>query len=179
MKPSRQNRIHACVTAFQAASDALVSSLEQLSDEAAIRTPPDGGWNPAQIGWHVAATSELLAGMLTGEIPSAEPAPAGFSENPGIFEAVPAKMETFPVLQPPASAARAPSIAKLHASADATVKAIEALEVERASGHVVELPFGLLSLYQLCEFIGAHVARHQAQMDRAIAATRHEQKTGS
>ena len=75
MTASRQTRIHACVTAFQTASDALVSSIEGLSDEAAMRTPPTGGWTPAQIGWHVAATSDLLAGMLTGDIPGAVPAP--------------------------------------------------------------------------------------------------------
>lgn len=168
MTLSHQNRIHASVAAFQTASDALVSSLNGLSDEAATRTSPDGGWTPAQIGWHVAATSDLLAGMLTG--PGAVPAPPDFSENPAIFKAVPSKVETFPVLQPPASAARAAAIAKLNASAAATVKAIEALQPDRASGHVVQLPFGQLSLYQLCEFIGAHVARHQSQLDRTIAA---------
>jgi len=170
MTASRQNRIHACVAAFQAASDALVSSLEGLTDELATRTPPEGGWTPAQIGWHVAATSDLLAGMLTGDVPGAVPAPPGFIENAAIFTAVPSKVETFPVLQPPASTARAAAIARLNTSASATVKAIEALEAERASGHVVQLPFGHVSLYQLCEFIGAHVARHQAQLDRALAA---------
>lgn len=169
MTASRQNRIHASATAFQTASDALVSSLEGLSDEAARRTPTGGGWTPAQIGWHVAATSDLLAGMLTGDIPGAVPAPPDFSENPAIFTTVPSKVETFPVLQPPASAERVPAIAKLKASAAATVKVIEALQADRASGHVVQLSFGHLSLYQLCEFIAAHVARHQAQLDRAIA----------
>lgn len=169
MTLSGQNRIHTCVTAFQAASDALVSSLEGLSDEVATRTAPDGGWTPAQIGWHVAATSDLLAGMLTGEVPSAVPAPADFSENPAIFDTVPSKVQTFPVLEPPVSATRAAAIAKLKTSAAATVKAIEALQPDRACGHVVQMAFGQLSLYQLCEFIGAHVARHQAQLDRAIA----------
>jgi len=169
MSQSHQNRIHACAAAFTTANDAFVSSLQRLSDEAAARTPAGGGWTAAQIAWHVAVTNDLLAGMLTGDVPSAVPAPPDFKENPAIFSTVPAKIETFPILEPPPSAARASAMMKLKESAAGTVKAIEALQADRACGHVVPLPFGQVSLYQLCEFIGAHVARHQAQLDRAIA----------
>ena len=85
MAQSHQNRIHASVSAFQSASEGLIASLERLNDDVATRAPRDGGWNAAQIGYHVATTNEFLSGLLDGSVPSAIPAPTGFVENPGIF----------------------------------------------------------------------------------------------
>jgi len=96
MAQTHQNRIHASVSAFQSASDDMIAALERLSDEAAARVPEDGGWNPAQIGYHVAATNDFIAGVLTGTIPIAVPAPPDFVENPEVFKRVPARIETFP-----------------------------------------------------------------------------------
>ena len=169
MAASHQNRIHASVSAFQTAAEAFIASIERLTDDAATRAPQDGGWSAAQIGYHVATTNDFLANLLTGAVPKAVPAPAGFQENPKVFSAVPARVETFPALIPPADTSRADAIAKLRASVPQTVKAIESLTEDRAAKHVVEFPFGAISLYQLAEFIVGHVVRHQGQLQRATA----------
>jgi hypothetical protein len=170
MAQSHQNRIHANVSAFVSASEGMIAALERLDDAAATHTPADGEWNAAQIGYHVATTNDFLAGILTGAIPRTAPAPAGFQENPNVFSQVPSKVTTFSALEPPANVTRAQAIAKLRESTSQAVKAIEGLNAERASGQVVEFPFGAISLYQLSEFIGGHVVRHHAQLQRATAS---------
>jgi hypothetical protein len=170
MAQSHQNRIHASVSAFVSASEGLIAALERLNDGAATHAPACGGWNAAQIAHHVAVTNDFLAGILTGAIPKAVSAPAGFQENPDVFAHLPSKVTTFPALEPPAGVTRAEAIAKLRESTAQAAKAIEGLSADRASGHVVEFPFGAISLYQLSEFIGGHVVRHQAQLQRSIAS---------
>jgi len=169
MAQSHQNRIHASVSAFQTANDAMIVALERLNDEVATRAPKGGGWNAAQIGCHVAITNDFLAGVLTGAVPVAILAPAGFSENPEAFKNAPSKIETFPQLMPPPAATRAEAIATLRKSAGNTVKAIESLDSERATKYCVPFPMGQLSMYQLADFIGGHVMRHQQQLQRATA----------
>ena len=167
MAQSHQNRIHASVCAFQTASDALILALERMNDEAAARAPREGGWNAAQIGYHVAITNDYLAGILTGAVPRAIPTPDGFAENPEILKSVPSKVETFPQLEPPPTATRAEAIAKLQTSVGDTVKAIETLDPERATKYCVKFPMGHLSMYQMADFIGSHVLRHHHQLRRA------------
>ena len=167
MAQSHQNRIHASVSAFQSASEQLIAALERLNDDVATRAPQAGGWNAAQIGYHVATTNEFLSGMLSGAVPTAVPAPAGFAENPGVFNNIPSKIETFPQLQPPPSVTRAEAIEKLRRSTSSTVQAIESLSAERAGGYCVQFPIGQLSMYQVADFIGGHVVRHQKQLERA------------
>ena len=169
MAQVHQNRIHASVSAFLSASERMIAALERLNDAAAAHAPAGGGWTAAQIGYHVATTTDFLTGILTGAIPKAVPAPAGFQENATVFSQLPEKVTTFEALVPPASATRAQAIAKLRESTARTVKAIEELSAECASGQIVEFPFGAISLYQLAEFIGGHVVRHQAQLQRATA----------
>jgi hypothetical protein len=169
MTQSHQSRIQASVRAFQTASDTLVGALDRLNDDVATRSPQGGGWTAAQIGWHVATTNDFLAGLITGAIPHAVPVPAGFEENPAVFSNLPAKVETFAALVPPATATRAEAIGKMRKSTADTIQAIEGLTPERASGYAAKFPFGLVSLYQVADFIGGHVVRHQAQLERAIS----------
>lgn len=169
MAQSHQNRVHASVSAFKTANDALIGALERLNDEAATRSPQAGGWTAAQIGCHVAITNDFLAGVLTGAVPVAIQAPAGFAENPDVFKNVPTKIDTFPQLHPPTAATRADAIATLRKSAGNTVKAIESLDPERATKYCVQFPMGMLSMYQLADFVAGHVVRHQQQLQRATA----------
>ena len=170
MGQSHQNRIHATVTAFLSASEGFIAAVERLNDAAAVHPSPGGGWNPAQIGWHVASANEYLAGILSGGISRARPAPEGFQENPHVFSGLPSQIKTFPSLEPPADATRPQAVAKLRASTAQMVQAIEGLTVDRARGEVIDFPFGVISLYQLAEFVTRHVARHQAQLQRATAS---------
>jgi uncharacterized damage-inducible protein DinB len=154
---------------LQTASEAMVAALERLSDDASIRKPQDGGWNAAQVGCHVATTNGFLAGLITGTIPRAEPAPAGFEEDAALFGKLPEKITTFPALEPPAAATRADAITNLRASTADAIKAIESMTPERATGYCVQFPMGPMSLYQIADFIGGHAVRHHAQLQRAAA----------
>jgi len=156
--------------AFRRAMDTFIASIERLGDEAAVQAPADGGWNAAQIAWHVAVTNELLAGVFEGTVPMAQPVPDGFEPDPDIFSKVPAKVQTFPQLEPPASASRVEALAKLRASIAPVVNAFETFSEERAKGYFVQFPMGPLTMYQFADFTVGHVTRHQGQLERAVAA---------
>ena len=163
-------RIRAAAAAFKAANHTLIADLEALDEATATRPPADGGWSAAQIGWHVAETSRLLAAMLAGELPGPRVAPA-FVEDAEVFSRVPARVESrLPEIQPPGSTTRQDAVTRLRASEAPTVLAIESLTPERAGGYTFKMPFGILNLYQCAEFIGAHAGRHRGQVQRCLAA---------
>ena len=63
------------------------------------------------MGYHVAITNELFAGILTGAVPMAKTAPSGFTENPDLFASAAARgPTTLPPLEPPSVAARAEAL---------------------------------------------------------------------
>ncbi|HEV3484858.1 MAG TPA: DinB family protein [Vicinamibacterales bacterium] len=170
MSAAHSTRIQTSATAFKTAAESFVSALERLSDESATTQPKDGGWTPAQIGMHLALSNELFAGILTGAVPMAQPAAADFSEDAQVFSRVPNKITTFPTLVPPAGVQRAEAIERLRRANQQVLSAIQSLPEDRAVGHCVQLPFGTISLYQFADFTGAHMVRHTAQLQRALAS---------
>jgi uncharacterized damage-inducible protein DinB len=163
--------MQARVNTFKSNMERFISTLAQLSEEAATKAPAEGGWNPAEIGWHVAVTNELLAGALTGAVPLAKPLPPEFTEDPSLFSKIPAKIQTFPQLEPPADVTPKSALEKLRSSSTTVVEGFQSLTEERAKAHIVAMPMGEMSMYQFADFTVAHVTRHQAQLDRTIAAT--------
>jgi hypothetical protein len=158
-------RIAAAITAFRRANEAFLAELNTVSEPE--RAPEDGGWTPAQIAWHLAETNLYVAGMIAGRLPGPTQSP-GFSEDPAVFSKIPERVATpIPDVHPPADVTRQDAVARLRATEAPTIRAIEALPVERASSFTVEFPFGTINLYQVAEFVGAHVMRHQAQLRRA------------
>jgi hypothetical protein len=159
------DRISAAVTAFQRAHEAFIAELNAISDPE--RAPAGGGWTPAQIAWHVAETNLHVAGMIAGRVPGTKETP-GFSEDPTAFSKIPDRVATpIPDVHPPAVVTRSDAIARLRASEAPTVRAIESLTAERGCDVTADFPFGTINLYQVAEFVGAHVMRHQAQLLRA------------
>lgn len=165
MSPDRAASI---LARFTAAHHSLLSALRDVPADAAEQEPSDGGWTAAQIGCHVAMTNEWVAGILTGAIPGAQPAPPGFTEsfNPS---GMPAKIKTFPTLEPPAVVGLEAALERLRTSGHHLSKAIASLTAERGAGHCVSLPFGTLSLFELADFSTGHVLRHTAQVERTAA----------
>jgi hypothetical protein len=153
---------------FNAAQNHLAGKLRDLPAGAAEERPDIDAWSAAQVGWHVAVTNEWIAGVLTGATPMAQPAPAGFKESAHALT-VPDNIKTFPALEPPAVVGRDSALEKLRGSGQQMSKAIASLTPERGGGYTVTLPFGTLSLYELADFAAGHVARHIAQIDRAVA----------
>lgn len=170
MSTSDSTRIQASAAAFKAAADAFVAELERLTDETAAVQSKGDGWTPAQIGMHLALSNELFAGVLTGAVPMAQPAPSAFAEDPHVFSRVPAKITTFPSLEPPAGVKRSEVLERLRLANQQMLQAIEALPADRATSQCVQLPFGLITLHQFAEFTGAHMIRHTVQLQQVIAA---------
>jgi len=159
------DRVTSILARFQSAQNAIVGKLRELPPESAEHRPAAEAWSAAQIGFHVATTNEWIAGVLNGSTPMAQPAPAGFAEtfNP---KSLPARIKTFPTLEPPAVVSAEVALERLRASGHNLTKAIASLNAERGAGHCVTLPFGTLSLFELADFTAAHVLRHISQIER-------------
>ena len=163
---THQQKMEEKVEAFKAAMERFIATLEGGRERA--QPPEDGGWNAAQVGWHIARSNELLSGALTGAVPMAQPLPAEFQEDQEIFSKFPAKVQTFPQLEPPDGVTLSDALASLRASIDTTVGAFRSLTEERAKGHFVQFPMGPLTMYQFADFTVAHVSRHQQQLERCL-----------
>jgi hypothetical protein len=155
---------------FNAAQTTLVGRLRDLPASVAEMQPADDAWSAAQVGWHVALTHDMIAGVLLGSIPLAQPAAAGFKEA---FDAsaLPAKLKNPPRLDPPAVVGRDSALEKLRASGQHLTKAIASLSPDRGAGYTIAMPFGTLSLFELADTAAAHITRHVAQIDRTVART--------
>jgi hypothetical protein len=162
------HRIRTAADAFKRASDAFIATLEALDDESASRPSHEGGWSPAQVGWHVGESNRLTAAMLLGDLAGARRAD-GFVEDASVFSRIPAKAETpIPALNPPSRVTRDDALTKLRWSIAPMVKAIETLTADRGANYTVKFPFGVMNLYQFAEFAGLHVGRHQKQLERCL-----------
>lgn len=170
MSATYESRINNAINSLQESTTGIVTLLQGLSDDGARSVPQGGGWSPAQVGLHVAMTNELFAGILTGGIPMSKPAPAGFVEDPEVFSKAPSKIKTPDPLEPPASGVtRTDAIARLRSAQSTAVSAVKTLAPDRASGNVIELPMGVITLYQAAEFLGPHTSRYIAQIQRCLA----------
>lgn len=157
------------IDAFTTAMETFIQRLGALGDAEAQRKPADGGWTPAQIGWHIATSNRLLAGAVAGDVPMAKPVPENFQQDPDVLNKIPAKVETFPQLQPPAVVTRGEALDSLRASIQPVVDAFESLTEARATGYYVQFAMGPLTMYQFADFTVAHVPRHLAQLERTVA----------
>jgi hypothetical protein len=163
------HRIEGIVLALEKSLADFSRTLEALEEEAAVRTPAAGGWSPAQIGWHVGVTNEMLSAILTGELPRAEIAPEDFQEQPWDSMTIPDRIQTFPQLEPPADVDLKTAVNKLAGSAATLIESLRTVSHERARHYIVKMSFGTLSLYQVGEFAAAHIDRHHRQLQRALS----------
>jgi hypothetical protein len=151
---------------FTAAQTTLLTKLREMPPGAAQQPMDDMHWSAAQLGCHVALTNELIASVITGDRPMAEPAPPGFQET---FDGnTKGMVKVFPTLQPPEIVGRDAALERLRISGQHLCKAIASLSAERGSGYVVRLPFGTLSLFELADYTAAHVARHASHVERPV-----------
>ena len=157
--------------AFAEANERLVARLRRVDDGAA-EAAASGAWSAAQIGWHVARVSTRFAGLLSGELPGAQPLPDGFHprEWTAITGEMPARLKAPGGVEPPAGVRRSDAIAALEASGVRMARAFDALTPDRGAHLGVTSPVvgGTITLYQLGEWATAHVIRHNRQAKRAL-----------
>jgi DinB family protein len=155
---------------FAEANEHLVHRLRAAADIEAERGDGEA-WSAAQIGWHVATVNARFAALLAGDVPAAKPLDPGFVERPWseVAAAIPTKLQAA-AAQPRGPVTRHDAIAALEASAVTMAHAFDAVTPERGAGVGVTNPVvGTINLYQVGEWAVAHVWRHDAQAERALA----------
>ena len=168
---SHTERIGELTTAFTESMDRFLKRMEGAPSEALLVKPSDGGWNAAEVGWHVGAINNAFAGLIDGSIPNARPAPEGFVETPWteIAMRVPAKLDAPPRFHPPADLTAENALHLLRQSRGSMLAALAGLTEERATGFTVKSTVGTpVNLYQVGNWAAAHVARHNAQAKKLI-----------
>ena len=166
---------------FSVQRDRLLAQLEEAtgrfrarlanaSPEEAARPAADGGWSAAQIGGHVAAFNQLIAGILDGTVPAASPAPDGFVERPwgDILPTLADPIQAPARLHVPPDTTRDQAVAAFDRSVDAVRAAVASLSEPRADLTLTHPRVGTVRLAQLGDWIVAHTIRHNAQMKRAL-----------
>lgn len=156
--------------AFTEANQRLIARLRGAEPAAAERTV-EGAWSAAQIGWHVAAVTTRFAGMISGDIPAAQPLAEGFRERTwtDVAAAIPDRLEAPAAALPPAAVWCADAVAALEASGERMVTALESLTAERGDRMGVVHPIvGAISVLQIGEWATAHIMRHNRQAKRAL-----------
>jgi hypothetical protein len=158
---------------FASANEALVKRLRTSDYHVAERTPADGGWTAAQVGWHVATVNNRFAALIAGDIPAAKPLPDDFTERPWkeISAELPEKIQAAAAAMPPPRVTRHDAVAMLEASAVKMARAFDTVTAERgAKIGVTNQLVGTINLYQVGEWAVSHVRRHERQAARALAA---------
>ncbi len=147
----------------------FLSRVEQATDAAAERVPPDGGWSVAGIVWHVAVTNEQFAALVDGSVPLAIAPEADFVETPfsEITALVPDKLEAPDTFHPPEGVTRAEALARARASHARLAQALREIPESRGLWSVNSI-LGPVTVYQVGDWASAHVARHNAQAKRLI-----------
>jgi len=149
---------------FTAANQRLLQRLRDAGAEGeCVR---DGGWSPAQIGWHVAAVTTRFAGIISGDVPGAQPVAPDFRERPWaeIVPTIAARLQAPAIVQPPTDVSCRQAIAELEAAGTRMLASLDGLGSERASSHGITSPIvGAINLYQVAEWATAHTIRHNKQ----------------
>jgi uncharacterized damage-inducible protein DinB len=148
----------------------FVTRLRNAPGDLVGRTPRDGGWSAAQIGWHVAAVDGIFADLVSGARPS-QPLPVGFHERAWteIVAGIPQKLEASRGSHPPAQVTREETLTALAASAQKLDAALKGLAEERASRFgVTHKVIGTVTLGQVGDWATAHTIRHNAQAKRVL-----------
>ena len=158
--------------AYRAAHDRFVTRLREANDADVHRTPADGGWSAAQVGWHVAAVDASFAALLSGDVPAAKPVPEGTPVRTWteIVAGIPPKLEAGKRVQPPPEVRRDDVLEALAASSRQLEAALIGLSQERGEGYAITHPeLGTVVLGQIGDWATAHVVRHNAQAKRVLA----------
>ena len=158
-------------SAYQEAHARLVKRLTDASAEVMERTPPDGGWSAAQVGWHVAAVDRTFAGLISGELPGAKPLPEGTVARrwDEIVTTIPGKLEAGARVQPPPAVRRDDVLQALAEAATKLDAALAALEEDRGARYAITHPvIGTVCLGDLGDWAVAHTIRHNAQAKRVL-----------
>jgi hypothetical protein len=159
-------------SAWIEASGRFIARIESAGDAAAAASPA-GGWNAAQIAWHVAVVNDRFAKII-GEGQGAALAGSEFVERGwrDVVAAMPPRRQAPPWAQPPDAVDPADALRRLRDSSEKLTAAIAALTPERGA-MCIRADFtgsisATISVYQAAEWATAHVVLHNRQAKRAL-----------
>jgi hypothetical protein len=166
-----KERVARLSSGWAEASGRFIARIESAGD-AAAKGSPAGGWNAAQIAWHVAVVNDRFAKII-GEGLGAAPA-REFVERewPDIVAGMPSRRKAPAWAQPPETVDPADALRRLRESSEKVRAAIAALTPERGAMCVgtdfTESIAATISVYQAAEWAAAHVILHNRQAKRAL-----------
>ncbi len=163
-------RISTLCAAFDHASARFLARYDSTTDDEATRVPTSGGWTPAQIAAHVAALNRQLAAVVSGRVERAMPPSADFVERPWpeVASRLSGPLEAPASVTAPVGVSRAEARVALISSSQMILDTYRSLSAERARLVFDHARTGPVSLYQVVEWLTAHVARHNAQMKTVL-----------
>lgn len=157
---------------FAAAHARFLARLRGAGADEAERQPADGPWSVAQIGWHVAGVTTQFAGLISGEVPGAQPLSAAYRprEWREIAATIPSQLHAPTRVQPPDTVSRDEAVALLESAAERMRHALDITPAERCGGFGISSPLvgGEITLYQVAEWATAHLIRHNQQAKRVL-----------
>jgi DinB superfamily len=158
--------------AFTAAHERFLTRLRGAAADEAERAPADGGWSAAQIGWHVAGVTAQFAGLMTGDVPGAQPLSATYQprEWSEIAATMPAQLRAPTRVRPPDGVSRDEAVALLESAAARMRHALDVTPAGRCARFGISSPIvgGEITLYQVAEWATAHIIRHNQQAKRVL-----------
>lgn len=167
MSSNHHTRVAAATTSLEAMTAAFLSFLDHLPEITAT-CPLPGGWTPAQHASHLALTNDVFSGVIQGGGPIApSQGTPQFSDAQWHLDAPPTGVAAPSILIPPPGISRAEADAQLRASVARLKPAIAGLDPKLAT-LCVQLPWAVVSVYQMCEWGGGHAARHLTQVNREL-----------
>jgi hypothetical protein len=154
---------------FAAANHRLLQRLRDAGEDGECAR--EDRWSPAQIGWHVAVVTTRFAGIISGEVPGAQPVAPDFRERPWaeIVPTIAARLRAPATVQPPPEVKCSQAVAELEAAEIRMLASLDSLGSERASSYGITSPIvGAINLYQVAEWATAHTIRHNKQAKLAL-----------
>ena len=170
MHPNHPQRVANAATAFDAATQAFLSFLNGISEQARTQPLP-GGWTPAGHAAHLALTNDVFHSVVKGGPGCTGPiAPfegtSDYSDETWNMDAPPPAMAP-PILIPPMGLGCEEAATLLRESVARLRPALAMLDPQLAV-HCVRLPWATVSVYQMCEWAAGHTVRHIAQINREL-----------
>ena len=152
--------------AFDHASGRFLARYDTTTDAEAVAVPPTGGWTAAPIAAHVAALNRVFASIVSGRIDRATPPPRDFVERPWseIAAGLTGRLEAPASLIVPRTVTRHAARDAFDASRTLVLDTFAAIDETRARYVFTNPRTGTISLYQIGEWLTAHVIRHNVQL---------------
>jgi len=159
-------RIDDLRAAFDHASGRFLARYDRTTDAEAVAVPPTGGWTAAQIAAHVAALNRVLSSIVSGRIDRATPPPSDFIERPwsDIATGLTGRLEAPASVTVPRTVTRIAAREACEASRALVLGTFAAIDETRARHVFTDPRTGTISLYQIGDWLTAHVIRHNAQL---------------